>query len=91
MLMFFIGVFVALALAQTLSYMSFMPERYMALNSMGIGFSGLVSLVVNAILLLWLKEEDEIFTRTMISFSLCFILMSGIAAIFFLERKSDFA
>lgn len=51
-LMLFTGAFMGAALAQTLSYMSAMPERYMALNSMGIGASGLVSLAIYIILLL---------------------------------------
>ena len=89
--MFFIGVAMALALAQTLSYMSFMPERYMALNSMGIGFSGLVSLGIYGTILLCLGSPDEEFKVVMIANSLCSILMLGIAAIYFFERKSPFA
>ncbi len=58
-LMFFIGITMALALAQTLSYMSFMPESYMALNSFGIGFSGVFTLSVNVILLLCFGADDS--------------------------------
>ena len=89
--MFLIGVTMATALAQTLSYISLMPERYMALNSMGIGFSGLISLGLNSVLLLCLDGAAEDFTRVMIAYGLCFLSMMGIAAIYFLERKSDFA
>ena len=89
-LMFFIGVTQALALAQTLSYMSFMPERYMALNSMGIGFSGLISLGINTLLLVCFDESAE-FARVMTSYTLCFLLMAGISAMYFVECKSDFA
>ena len=89
--MFLIGVTMATALAQTLSYISLMPERYMALNSMGIGFSGLISLGLNSVLLLCLDGAAEDFTRVMIAYGLCFLSMTGIAAIYFLERKSDFA
>ena len=88
-LMFLIGVAMGAALAQTLSYMSLMPERYMALNSMGIGFSGLTSLVLYAVLLLCFDTDHE-FERVMTFYSLCFILLSGISALFIIERRSDF-
>ena len=65
-----------------------MPERYMALNSMGIGFSGLVCFGINGVLLLIFNDPDEEFTRVMIAYSLCSAIMVGIAAIYFLERKS---
>ena len=88
--MFFIGITMGLALAQTLSYMSFMPERYMALNSMGIGFSGLASLFLNAVLLLCFDKNDE-FAREMTFYAFCFLLMTGTAAMYFAEKTSDFA
>ena len=53
-----IGVTMGLALAGSLSYMSLMPEQYMALNSMGIGFSGLISLLINTLMLLAMKDDD---------------------------------
>ena len=57
--MFFIGVTMALALAQTLSFMSSMPEKYMALNSMGIGFSGFASLFIYVILLVSFDDDKD--------------------------------
>lgn len=89
-LMFLIGLTQALALAGTLSYISFMPEKYMALNSMGIGFSGIVSLAVNALFQAIFPVGDE-FVRVLTSYTLCFIMMAAISAIYFFERKSDFA
>ena len=59
LLMLLIGVTMGVALAQTLSYMSFMPETYMALNSMRIGASGLISLIFYVILLLGYDQEGE--------------------------------
>ena len=70
--------------------MSFMPERYMALNSMGIGFSGLASLTINAILLGSFEESAE-FARVMTSYTLCFLMMAAISTMYFVECKSDFA
>jgi len=58
-LMMLIGIAMALALAGSLSYMSLMPERFMALNSMGIGFSGFISLVLNTLLLVIFGSDDE--------------------------------
>ena len=87
--MFLIGITMGAALAQTLSYMSLMPEKYMALNSMGIGCSGLVSLVLYAVLLLCFDDENE-FGRVMTFYALCFILLSGISAMYLAERRSDF-
>ena len=89
-LMFFIGVTQALALAQTLSYMSLMPEKYMAFNSMGIGFSGLVSLGIN-VLLAFCFDEDAEFARVMTSYIICFLIMTTISAQYFIEHKSPFA
>ena len=57
--MFFIGITMALALAQTLSFMSSMPEKYMALNSLGIGFSGFVSLFIYLILIVCFDDSQE--------------------------------
>ena len=57
--MFFIGITMALALAQTLSFMSSMPEKYMALNSLGIGFSGFVSLFIYLILIVSFDDSQE--------------------------------
>ena len=89
MVMFFIGVTMALALAQTLSYMSFMPERYMALNSMGIGVSGLVALCLNILLLVCFGDSDsQEFPRIMTYYSIGFLMMTGIAAMYFVESKS---
>ena len=89
-LMFLIGLTQALALAGTLSYISFMPEKYMAFNSMGIGFSGIVALLVNTVLLGIFREGDE-FARVLTSYTICFIMMAAVSAIYFFERKSDFA
>ena len=70
----------ALALAQTLSYMSFMPEEYMGLNSFGIGFSGLFSLAVNVVLLYSfgdddadVEDENREFVRVVTYYSIGFI------------------
>ena len=79
------------ALAQTLSYMSAMPERYMVLNSMGIGTSGLVSLAIYIVLLLSYSDQDKDFTMNLVFFILNFVLMTAISSLYFLERKSDFA
>lgn len=87
-----IGITLALALAGSLSYMSLMPERYMALNSMGFGFSGLISALLNALLLLIFGSEDSNeFARVMTFYALCFIIMTITASMYFVERKSDFA
>ena len=92
LVMFFIGVTMALALAQTLSYMSLMPERYMALNSMGIGVSGLASLLLNILLLVCFGDSDsQEFTRIMTFFSIGFLMMTGIASMYFVESKSQYS
>ena len=90
-LMFLVGTTQATALAQSLSYMSYMPERFMALNSMGIGFSGILSLLINVILLAWLPDASQDFTRTLISYFSCFLIMAGAASMNFVEKKSLFA
>ena len=80
-----------LALAQTLSYMSFMPEKYMAINSMGIGCSGIISLLIYLVLLLVYGDKEKDFMLNMIFYGLNFILMTAISCIYFAERKSEFA
>ena len=87
-LMLLTGVGMGLALAQTLSYMSSMPERYMALNSMGIGFSGLISLILYGILLECFKDDDHAFALNIIFYSMNFVLMTGIASMYFIESRS---
>ena len=90
-LMFLVGIAQATALTQTLSYMSYMPERFMALNSMGIGFSGLLSLLVNAILQLIFDSKSQDFTRTTISYFICFLIMAGASSMYFVEKNSNYA
>lgn len=87
-----IGIMMGLALAGSLSYMSLMPARYMALNSMGIGFSGLISLILNAILLLIFGSSDSSeFARVVTFYTLNFVLMTMTASMYFYERNSLFA
>ena len=88
-LMLFTGAFMGAALAQTLSYMSFMPEHYMALNSMGIGVSGLVSLAFYSILLSSYADKD--FTMNLVFFILNFVMMTAISSLYFFECNSNFA
>ena len=57
---------------------------------MGIGFSGLLSFLLQSILLICI-EEDKKFDRVLIYFSICFILMTCVASIYFLERKNEYA
>lgn len=64
-----------------------MPERYMALNSMGIGFSGLIGLLINGILLLCFSDENE-FARVITFYVIGFLILTGIACMHFMERRS---
>ena len=88
-----IGATTALALAGTLSYMSLMPERFMALNSMGIGFSGLISLLLSSVLLLIFgsHENGDSFVCVITFYALCCLIMMASASMYFFERKSAFA
>ena len=90
LILFLIGVCQALTFAGTLSYISMMPEKYMALNSMGIGFAGLLSFLLNGILLLCFDEENE-YERVIVYYAICFILLSGVSAMYFIERKNEYA
>lgn len=70
--------------------MSMMPEKYMALNSMGIGMSGLVSLLLYATLLKCFDQDNE-YARVLTYYIICFFLLTGVSAMYFVERKSAFA
>ena len=68
-----------------------MPEKYMALNSMGIGFSGLISVLLYALLLsiYGTGDDDSEFERIMIFYTMQFLIMTLSACMYFFERKSD--
>ena len=71
--------------------MSMMPEYYMALSSMGIGFSGLLSFLLYGILLVTIEDDEREFERVSIYYAICFVLMTIVSAMYFLERNNDFA
>ena len=70
--------------------MSFLPEKYMCLNSLGIGMSGLISLLINSICLLGFDNKRD-FARTMTVYTINFFIMTGVSIMYFFERRSRLA